>query len=75
MGGHGHENHLPTNENNIRENDEEMPLKIRQIDLIKYNPNLFHMWIFDPSNIFNTLGGFKYAITASTGAFLSYYYY
>ena len=50
-------------------------MKIRPIELIKHNPNMFHMWIYDPTNIWNTLGGVKYAATAGAGAGFSYWYY
>lgn len=50
MGGHGHHDDghgQKVNEKNIKESDSEMPFKIRPIDLIKYNPNLFYVGIFD----------------------------
>lgn len=73
---HGHGSHEPHgNMNNMIETDEVMPHKIRPIDLIKFNPNMFHMNPFDVNNIWNTLGGVKSAITAGSGALLSYWYY
>ena len=76
MGGHGnHDSHERVNLNNIQEADDQMPYKIRPIDLIKYNPNLFHMWVYDPSNILNTLGGVKFEATALAGGFFGYWYY
>ena len=49
MGGHGHgDDGHHGNDNNISETDEDMPFKIRPIDLIKFNPNHFHMWIYSP---------------------------
>ena len=54
MGGHGHDDHHDThvNEHNIQENDADLPYKIRPIDLVKYHPNLFHVWVFDPASVF-----------------------
>lgn len=76
MGGQGHhDDHHKGNEHNLSETDEDMPFKIRPIDLIKYNPNLFHMWVYDPANVINTLGGIKYEITALTGGLIGYWYY
>ena len=76
-GGHGHdEHHGPkTNENNIRENDADLPYKIRPIDLIKYNPNLFHVWIYDPVQVCNLLGGVKTDITMAIGGAIGWLYY
>ena len=74
--GHGHDDHHDGgNDHNIKESDEDLPLRIRSIDLIKYNPNLFHVWIYDPSSILNILGGTKYLATAATGGLLGYWYY
>ena len=76
MGGHGHtDDHHQGNDKNMSETDEDMPFKIRPIDLIKYNPNLFHMWIYDPSNIINTLGGIKFELSALSGGVFGYWYY
>jgi hypothetical protein len=48
MGGHGHDDHHEhTNPHAIQESDEQMPHKIREIDLIKHNPNLFHVKLTD----------------------------
>ena len=43
MGGHG-EVHVQGNENNLREEDSDMPLKIRPVELVKHNTNMF--WMF-----------------------------
>jgi hypothetical protein len=74
--GHGHDDHQDGgNDHNIQESDEEITYKIRPIDLIKFNPNLFHLWVYDPSNIYNILGGAKYLATTAIGGFLGYWYY
>jgi len=58
MGGHGHDNHHHhANPNAIQEPDETLPLRIREIDLIKYNPNLFYVSISDLPKAFDILGG------------------
>ena len=72
MGGHGHNEGNP---NNFQETDEDMPLKIRPIDLIKYNPNMFHLWIYNPANVMNILGGGKTEVSALVGGLFGYWYY
>ena len=55
MGGHGHHDdhhHVEVNPHAIPENDEDLPFRIRDITLIKHNPNLFHLWLYSPSNIY-----------------------
>lgn len=52
-----------------------MPYKIRPIDLIKYNPSLFHVWIYDPMAIYQILGGAKFFATVATGAFFGNWYF
>lgn len=76
MGGHGHsDHHVHENTNNIPESDEELTQKIRPIELIKHNPNLFHVWIYNPVNVFNILGGVGYSVCAGSGALFGYFYY
>ena len=51
MGGHGHANFdalHPPNTNAPAENDAELKYKIRPIDLVKHNPQLFYMYAYDP---------------------------
>jgi hypothetical protein len=47
----GHDNHGAhaehTNPHAVQETDKELPLRIRSIELIKHNPNLFHVGLFD----------------------------
>lgn len=54
MGGHGHDDHHHehTNPNAIQELDEQLPHKIREIEFIKHNPNLFHVSPFDAGNVY-----------------------
>ena len=41
---HGHEK---TNPQAIQEADNQLPLRARSIDLIKHNPNIFHVGLGD----------------------------
>ena len=52
-----------------------MPYKIRPIDLIKYNPNLFHVWIYDPTQLHGLIGGLKTEATIALGGAFGWYYY
>ena len=52
-----------------------MPYKIRPIDLIKYNPNLFHVWIYNPVQLHSLMGGVKTDVTIGLGAVFGWYYY
>ncbi len=74
MGGHGHY-HAHGNKNNTPETDDEIVHKIRPIELIKHSPNAFHLWIYDPSNVWSVLGGAKYAACAASGTYFGYWYY
>ena len=49
--------HIARNLNNMQETDEEMLGKIQRIDTIKFNPNHWHLNMFDPSNWFRISGG------------------
>lgn len=74
MGGHGHDNHGQTNPNAIQESDSNMPLKIREINLIKFNPNMFHRPLFCPKNL-EILGGVDTLATTAIGGAFGYWYY
>ena len=51
---HGHHGHHGehVNAHAIQETDEQLPLRVRSIELIKHNPNLFHVNAFDPVSVF-----------------------
>jgi len=51
MGG-DHHIHIVYNEQAMKESDEDMKGKIQRIDLIKFNPNMFHFSVFDMGNNF-----------------------
>ena len=56
MGG-GHGPHIHYNESNMKESDEEMQGKIQRVDLVKFNPNHFHMDFWSAQNMYTILGG------------------
>ena len=72
-GDHGHHEH--TNPHATQETDEQMTRKVRPIELIKHNPNLFHVAAFDPSSIFQILGGTSWAASAVAGGFFGFWYF
>ena len=43
MGGHGHGPHIHGNEKNMQESDDAMLGKIQLVELVKFNPNHFHL--------------------------------
>ena len=47
------------NPENIKEADAELSSRIRPIEFIKHNPQLFHMNFFDVSQQYEILGGYK----------------
>ena len=75
MGGHGHGPHIHGNENNMQESDDAMQGKIQKVDLIKFNPNHFHLKFFDGENMYNILGGAPTMTLGVLGALSSYAYY
>ena len=73
MGGGHH--YQPVNENNLQESDEQIVSKIRPIELIKHNPNLFHKNPFDVSNVLEIVGGVKSLTFGAVGSYGFYWYY
>ena len=72
MGGHGH--HISGNPNNVKEDDSELSSKIRSIELIKHNPQLFHLE-FNLANSLDLAGGPKTLGFAALMGFLSLTYF
>ena len=70
---HGHAS--VGNPDNIKEPDSEISHRIRPIELIKHNPNLFHLQQFSPSAWWTVLGGAGWAASAATGALFGTWYY
>ena len=73
MGGHGP--HIEGNPSNIKEEDAELSQKIRSIELIKHNPQKFHLNFFDFNNHFELAGGVKTAAFALVGGWLGLTYF
>ncbi len=51
MGHDSHDNHENTNPHAIQEADKDLPFRIRSIDFIKHNPNIFHVGLGDSANL------------------------
>lgn len=60
---------------NIKEEDAELSQKIRSIELIKHNPQLFYLNFFDLNNHFEIIGGAKTLSFAAIGAWVSFAYF
>lgn len=76
MGGHGHDHgHQQTNPNAIPEPDSAMPYKIREINLIKFNPNMFHVSPYDACKTYSILGGSNFLASSIAGGLFGYLYY
>ena len=73
MGGHGP--HFVANENNMKESDQDMQGKIQNAELVKFNPQNFHMEFFNAANMYNILGGAPSMIMSGAGALGSLAYY
>lgn len=52
-----------------------MPLRIREINLIKYNPNMFHVGLFDVPKVYETIGGHSTLACEAIGGLFGYWYY
>ena len=50
MGGHGP--YLAGNESNMKESDQDMQGKIQLAELVKFNPQNFHMAFWDTGNVY-----------------------
>ena len=74
MGG-GHGPHIVGNENNMKETDEEMRGKIQRAELVKFNPQNFHLEFFDSGNMYQILGGAPTLVLGALGAVSSLAYY
>ncbi len=75
MGGHGHDNHSHVNEHAVKETDVELRHKIRPIDLIKHNPNLFHVWVWSPTTMYELFGGAYFVGTTALGGGIGWWYF
>lgn len=70
--GHGHEK---TNPHAVQEADKDLPLRIRSIDFIKHNPNLFHVPLSNLSAGYEILGGNAWLASTVTGVAFGWWYF
>ena len=63
------------NPENIKEDDAELSSRIRPIELIKHNPQLFHMNFFDVGQQYEILGGYKTFAMQLLGGVLAFAYF
>ena len=73
MGGHGP--HIVGNENNMQETDGDMQGKIQRAELVKFNPQNFHMDFWSGSSMYTILGGAPSMVCGALGAVGSFAYY
>ena len=73
MGGHGP--HIEGNQNNIQEEDAELSQKIRPIELVKHNPQLFYLDFFDLKNHYEIAGGARTAALGAIGGWIAFMYF
>ena len=73
MGGHGP--HIVGNEKNMQETDESMQGKIQAAELVKFNPQNFHLDFWDAKNMYTILGGAPTMAMGVIGAAASFGYY
>ena len=73
MGGHGP--NIEANPNNMKEEDATLSEKIRPIEFIKHNPQLFHMAFWNPHNMYEIAGGFKTCFTSVVGGTIALNYF
>lgn len=63
------------NPNNLKEVDSELSGKIRPIELVKHNPQVFYLSIFDLNNAWEIAGGLKTCAFALVGGMVAYTYF
>ena len=74
MGG-DHGPHIPRNSNNIQEADADLSSRIRPIELIKHNPQLFHLDFWNFQNHWQIAGGAATAFFALAGGQIALMYF
>ncbi len=72
---HHDHRHEKTNPHAIPEPDQDLPLRIRSIDFIKHNPNLYHVSIFDLGKDYQLLGGHAWLASTLFGAAFGNWYF
>ena len=58
-----------------QEEDDELKYRIRPIEFVMHNPNLFWVSPYDAKNVFETLGGIPWLLTTAAGVGVSVGYY
>ena len=74
MGHDSHSHHEHTNPHAVQEADKDLPARIRSIEFIKHNPNLFHVPL-GLSEGYQLLGGASWLGCTAAGAGFGYWYY
>ena len=67
--------HIEGNPNNMKEDDAALASKIRPIEFIKHNPQLFWVDSGNPHNIFEILGGAKTCFVSVAGGTIATQYF
>ena len=67
--------HIEGNQNNIKEEDADLSSKIRPIEFIKHNPQLFHMDFWNLGNMYEILGGAKTCFLSVVGGTIATQYF
>ena len=71
MGG----SNIAGNPANVQEDDATLSAKIRSIELIKHNPQMFYLSFFDVNNHWDVAGGAKTFAFALVGGLIGYSYF
>ena len=73
---HSHSHgHMQTNSHAVQETDTELTHRIRSIELIKHNPNTFHVDLYNLGEGYKILGGAGWSASTLAGAAFGYWYY
>ena len=67
--------HIEGNQNNLKEADDDLKNRIRPIELVKHNPQLFHLNFWSSQNQYDILGGGKTCLLALIGGFTALAYF
>lgn len=75
MGHDNHHGHEKVNPHATQETDAEIVQRIRPIELIKHNPNVFHVSPFDLTQALQIAGGAGFEASVFAGAGFGWWYY
>jgi hypothetical protein len=73
--GHDAHHNEHVNAHATPEADADLPLRIRSIEFIKHNPNLFHVPLSNVGTAYEILGGTGWLGSTIAGASFGYWYY